>query len=498
MSQPSLPDDVLAQSAGADLVRLMWSGAHGMIMWTSAKQRFARMWGMGRQADEEQVAELLRAGAEALGERDVAGKHLRQVRRSVRPRELAEHWSRSIAAALAAGRFEPERLSEFFEEFSTPVELGGEMMRIRFESEGLAARRTELTHRVSVLWDRVRAVGREVDLEWERGRVDRMEQRNASIADGAQRRLEASKAFSSARSEAKAAAHRVSVYERQSAAGRRTAAEVEEAREAQLRAERAQEEAKAALDQVDADIKAARQRRTEAPTPADVRRHNRKEAEAFQAEAEAEIDVIDQRLDELEKWHADLRRAVHEEDMFHREQLHAAWVERTAERAREHERRQAERDRALAERKHRTRGAALRDPGDLLSGAPAAAEPLPRIEEMIGSLRERYASREVRGPEEGAGGQDRPGAPSSPPFGFSFPTREEEASSGDPHGGDSPGDTASADGASPPGAAADRLLVPGVRLLGRLAAPTGGRSGPRAAPTRSAATLSGRSPRRSR
>jgi hypothetical protein len=115
------------------------------------------------------------------------------------------------------------------------------------------------------------------------------------------------------------------------AAGRATAEEVERARDLLRRAEQERDEAKAALDRVDEEIGAARDRRRQVTTPGNVRRHNRAEIERFQARTREEAAGLERRLREIERWHRDLCRSVAEQDAFHLERTQEAHRRRAAD-----------------------------------------------------------------------------------------------------------------------------------------------------------------------
>jgi hypothetical protein len=445
MPETPLTDDALARRAGADLVRLMWCGGVGPTAWAEARGGFARMWGGDSESDVAEVDRLLSAGARALGTRSVPTVIRDRDARSVQPTELAEHWSRSIGAALAAGRFGAVELSAFFGPFRACVELGDELMRIHFEAEGLARRRGELLDQEALLWASAQEAGRESDLAWARGRAERARERDEAIDSGTRRRLAAGRAFSGARGEAKGAEQRLAVAERRLAAGRATPEEVERARDLLRRAEQERDEAKAALDRVDEEIGAARDRRRQVTTPGDVRRHNRTEIERFQARTHEEAAGLERRLREIERWHRDLCRSVAEQDAFHLERTQEAHRRRAADTVRAIQQHWDARERKLAEQRRRERSAALGDPQHPAPTGPAASSGPPPVEEAIRALRERYGSPGDPAPGDPARAGDREGPSSGPAMGFALPAVE-PAPSGPAEGR---GDAGAADGESP-------------------------------------------------
>jgi hypothetical protein len=166
------------------------------------------MWGGDSESDVAEVDRLLSAGARALGTRSVPTVIRDRGARSVPPTELAEHWSRSIGAALAAGRFGAVELSAFFAPFRACVELGDELTRIHFEAKGIARRRRELLDQEGLLRARAQESGRESDLAWARGRAERARERDESIDSGAQRRRAADTARAQQHWDARESAYR--------------------------------------------------------------------------------------------------------------------------------------------------------------------------------------------------------------------------------------------------------------------------------------------------
>lgn len=322
---------------------------------------------------------------------------------------------------MKAGRFTADELRRALDEFRVPAELGGELMTVHFEFVPLYARWRTLTAQKNDLRQGNLVRGREIDREWHAGQEQRVQERDEVIADQIRRRSEASKAFGAARSEAKTAANKTAVAERRLAGGRGGQEELDQAREAQRRAEQATVDAKAELDRVDARIKEEKeQRRLRLSAPNRERAANRDRADEFEAAANSEIAAIELRCEALREWHRRLRLAAARLNNHYVQERHAEHARRANASIEAAHRRNMEIAREQAEKAGLDRDLALAGLDFALPTVPAVPVPdpvQPEVEGAIRELRGRYAPRRA---EE----FDRE-RPESPTIGFSLPAQEE-------------------------------------------------------------------------
>lgn len=425
MSEVPPSPEAAEESPGVRLVQLMWCGGHGR-MWEAVKKDFSQMWGMGRPEDERQVAELLQAGAKAVRGGALPGRFDRKTTR-LSSKELADHWSGSIDAAVAAGRFTTKDLESFLRGFRSAARIGGELLSVHTEAWELNARRNALTREIQRIREDNLAKGREMDRAMRASFTEHMNERQDAVADENRRRSEAGQEFTKARSEAKNAANRTAVAERRFAGGRGTEEELAQARAEQRQADLRHEEAEAERDRVDAEIRAARRQRRDGVDPrAEANRQNRLRAEEFEAKAKPEIAGIDERYKVLEAWHGELRKTVDVLEAHYLGLWHEERQRRRDELTEERERARAERDRLLAEQYDRERDTALGDPNASAPAPPETegAEPgtdgtEAETDAALHRLRERYSPETSTGSE-----RERPAAQ---PFGFSIPPVQDGA-----------------------------------------------------------------------
>ncbi|QVQ51869.1 hypothetical protein J4H86_24430 [Spiractinospora alimapuensis] len=329
----------LAEPAARYLVAMMWH-PHGAT-WYEVQRWFIRMWGSGDPGVEEEVRSGLDSAVKALTHRPSGPEDLP----ALLPGELAEHWTGLIATALEERRFSPEALAAFMEEFHVPATLSAQLTEKDLEARALERRKVELGDQKSAVWNALREVGTVRSREDRNDLHHRLERLNEGNQADLARRGEASSTHAKALSDLRAAEHRLTVFERQHAAGRRTDAELEGAREGRDAAAEHLERAKAELDRVDRENSERKQQRRQAPRAMDEQHRDFAEVRQASDALDAEISEIKARKLELEAAARTLRTAYRRQDDFYEQKRDSARRREQEQRDADwHQRRRDERD----------------------------------------------------------------------------------------------------------------------------------------------------------